>query len=102
MLQSLGPWRWHVTFGLGLSSFSQWPVAFSVVLASLGFSLGVSRLAFGFWRWPLAVDLWPFGILLSAVDFAFWSVGSDLWPIAVCHRTLAFGMLPLAVRPWHL
>ena len=99
VLQSLGSRRWHLTFGLGLSSFRQWPAAFSVVLASLHFALGVWTCAFGVWCWPLAVDLCPLGILLSAMGFALLSVGSGLCPRAVSHWALALGMLPLAVRP---
>ena len=53
VLQSLGSWRWHLTFGLGFSSFRQLPLAFSVLFASLPFALGVWTCAFGVWRWPL-------------------------------------------------
>ena len=53
VLQFLGSWRWHLTFGLGLSSFRQLPVAFSVLFASLPFSLGVCTCAFGVCCWPL-------------------------------------------------
>ena len=42
-----------LTFGLGLSSFRQLPVAFSVLSASLPFALGGWTCAFGVWCWPL-------------------------------------------------